>query len=124
MTKALFRVAEAAPPRVHGLRLSPGDLLHADPAAVAYEVDLGHLVETTIEAEARPLVGLTNAELEALPRLEPLGDGPVEYAVGYSEARWSKGAGAPMVAVPMEPDGEGGFVGILAESAPDPAPEA
>ena len=124
MTKALYRVADTAPLRVHGLRLAPGDLLSAHPDAVRYEVDLGHLVETTVEAEARPLVGLTDAERAALPRLGALGDGPVEYAVGLSAAGRSEGAGTPMVAVPMEPDGEGGFVGALTEVGPDLAPEA
>ncbi|ACL55626.1 hypothetical protein [Methylobacterium nodulans] len=103
MTKALYRVTEAAPPRVHGRRVAPGDLLSLSEAEARYERDLGHIVPTTVEGEAQPLVGLTEAERAALPPLELLGDGPVEYAVG--EGRWSEGTGVPLTGIDLPADG-------------------
>jgi hypothetical protein len=79
MEKSLYRVTAAG--RVCGRLVAPGDLLALTEAEARYEVDLGHLVATTVEAEARPF-DLSETERAALPRLEPLGDGPVAYATG------------------------------------------
>ncbi len=87
---------------MHGLRLSPGDVLHADPAAVAYEVDLGHLVETTIGAECRPLEGLAEAERAALPEIMPEGEGRAVVADGRMHT--AAGTGEPMRSLEAMPD--------------------
>lgn len=117
MEKSLYRVTDAAPARVDGKRSAPGDLLRAYPEAVSYEVDLGHLVETTIEAEYRPVEGLTDAERASLPALIPEGDGRAELAVGRMHT--APGADTPMVEVQAGPDGRAEFVGASAEPAPE-----
>ncbi|WP_018261358.1 hypothetical protein [Methylobacterium sp. WSM2598] len=88
MEKTLYRVTETAPARLRGLPVIPGELVRAHPAAVAYEVDLGHLVATSAEAEAQPIAGLTEAERAALP---PLGEAADEAAPAAGEARGPHG---------------------------------
>lgn len=70
---SLYRVTDTAPPRVNGERVKPGDLMILSEAEARYERDLGHLVETTTDAEAAPL-DLTDAERTALPVLDAAGD--------------------------------------------------
>lgn len=72
MPKSLYRVTEEAGEYVNGQWVRPGDLLTLSEPEARYERDQGFIVETTAEAEARPL-DLSDAERAALP---VLGDEP------------------------------------------------
>ncbi|WP_018261533.1 hypothetical protein [Methylobacterium sp. WSM2598] len=109
MDKTLYRVTEVAPAHLLGRRVEPGELISASPAAVPYEVDLGHLVATTVEAEAQPIAGLSEAERAALPPLDPVAadETPAPARLRAEPAAFSFRAGADQGPAPAAPSAEG-----------------
>lgn len=57
----LYRVTDAAPPRVCGRRVAPGAELTLSEAEACYERDLGHLVEVSEAVEPAPVAAIEPA---------------------------------------------------------------
>lgn len=109
-----YTVTDAAPPKVAGQRVAPGDVLRLLPIVARTEVEFGHLREG---AEGKPL-DLTDAERAALPELAPLGDGPVAYATGVA----GEAAGVPLTGIEAPADGveRDVVLGAIPDGAPAP----